>query len=98
MIKKISLNFVIFFVFCVMPYYFLSIFQSDVDKIQFFQKQLLSAIFIGGVFLVYLNHKFKKQALGKKWIWLIFEIIGILGILYSGFVLYLIFSLRHLLS
>lgn len=59
------------------------------------QVPLLFVIFIGSSLLIYLNYKNKKKSLGHKFSWLIFIVIGIIGLLYSGFVLSLLFALRN---
>ena len=55
----------------------------------------LGFLFSGAILLIYLNNKYRKQAKNYKWIWIIFEIIGFLGLCYSGFVLFVLFGLRN---
>lgn len=93
--KKITLNILLLIATYLVPYYLLSIYQIDTLKMQSVQKPLLLLTFIGAAILTYLNHKYRKQALEKKWIWTVFEIIGILGVLYAGGILLILFSFRH---
>ncbi|MEI6316792.1 MAG: hypothetical protein WCO65_03680 [bacterium] len=98
MIKKISLNILIILLCFFVPYYLLGIYQTNILKLESTQNQLLFVILIGGSLLLFINHGYRKQALSNKWVWFIFEIIGVVGVLYSGIVLWLIFAFRHLLT
>ena len=93
MLKKISLN-----LFILIPYSLLSFYQTDTLKMQSIQTYLLAIIFIGAAVLFYLNHKFRRQALNKKWVWVIFEILGIVGVIFSSGILFLIYSFRNFLT
>ena len=92
--KKIALNIFILIATYAVPVFVFRQHQDDsnLSQIQIF---VFVAILIGGILLTYLNHKYRKQALEKKWIWTIFEIIGILGVLYSGVILLILYSFRH---
>ena len=52
-------------------------------------------LFVGSAILTYLNYKYIKRGLNHKWLWCIFQIIGILGLLYSIVFLSLLYSLRN---
>ena len=83
MLKKISLNVILLITTYLIPYSLLSFYQTDTLKMQSIQTYLLAIIFIGAAVLFYLNHKFRRQALNKKWVWVIFEILGIVGVIFS---------------
>lgn len=96
--KKIIVNILLLCLACFLPLYILHSYNYDSRIIESIQVRILIIVFIGAGLLFYLNHKYRKQALTKKWIWLIFEIVGIVGLCYSGFILWLIFVFRHALS
>jgi hypothetical protein len=95
MVKKFVLNIVLLIGACLTPWYLLYIFQGDTVKMEQIQVPLLFIIFIGSSLLIYLNNKYRKQDTQYKWSWLFFIVVGIVGLLYSGFVLFLILSLRN---
>lgn len=94
MIKKIVLNIVLLFAAYVVPLYLLYAFQDNAIKIDKIQIPALLVLFIGSVLLTYLNYQHRKQAVKHKWLWVIFAVIGILGLCYSGFVLSLLFLFK----
>ena len=98
MLKKISLNVILLITTYLIPYSLLSFYQTDTLKMQSIQTYLLAIIFIGAAVLFYLNHKFRRQALNKKWVWVIFEILGIVGVIFSSGILFLIYSFRNFLT
>lgn len=93
--KKITLNILILIATYFVPLYIFHKFQNDYRDVDLRQYSVHIVLFIGGILLTYLNHKFRKQAVEKKWIWTIFEIIGVAGVLYSGAILLILFSFRH---
>lgn len=95
MFKKILLNFVLFGTVYVVPLYLFNLYQNDYRFIDFRQNAIFLVLFFGSAFLIYLNNKYRKQEIKYKWIWLIFEIVGLLGLCYSGFVLALLFAFRN---
>ena len=98
MLKKISLNVILLITTYLIPYSLLSFYQTDTLKMQSIQTYLLAIIFIGAAVHFYLNHKFRRQALNKKWVWVIFEILGIVGVIFSSGILFLIYSFRNFLT
>ena len=86
--SKIILNLVLLIVTYFLPLYFLYL-QQEVDI--FIGVIGFSFLFFGAVFLTYINNKYRKQAVNHKWLWLVFMVIGILGLCYSGFILFLLF-------
>lgn len=81
-----------------MPLYILHQYQNDWRNIYIIQNYVLSVIFIGSIFLIYLNNKYRIKVLIYRWLWVVFMIIGMIGLCYSGFILFLIYSTRNLLS
>ncbi|KKQ02893.1 MAG: hypothetical protein US12_C0024G0001 [Parcubacteria group bacterium GW2011_GWA2_36_24] len=96
--KKIILNIILLFAIYIMPLYILHQYQNDWRNIYIIQNYVLSVIFIGSIFLIYLNNKYRIKVLIYRWLWVVFMIIGMIGLCYSGFILFLIYSTRNLLS
>lgn len=95
MIKKIVLNILVLFALFFLPLYFTEINRGDVNKLQSIQNTAYLVLVVGSCLLIYLNHKFRKQAQNKKWVWLCFEILGVLGFIFSAGVLWLLYEFRH---
>jgi hypothetical protein len=51
-------------------------------------------ILFGAALIIYLNNKYRKQEIKHKWVWIVFGIIGILGLIYSGLILVMIYLLK----
>lgn len=98
MIKKIVLNIVLLVGGCFFPWYVLYRFQNDTIKMEHIQVPMLLILFTVSILLTYLNNQYRKQVTAYKWLWFVFIIVGIIGLFYSGFILFLIFSFRHLLT
>jgi|SRR3989344_8284565 len=90
--QKIIINCILILGTYVIPLYILSQNYNNYSDIEVIQKVVFIIFFFGAVILTYLNHKNKHITENLKWLWVIFEIIGTLGILYSVVILYLIFS------
>lgn len=87
MIKnKFLQDIIIIFIGIFLPYYFLN--EST-------QILMLIIILISSILLTYLNINNIRNIPNNKIWWIFFETIGILGIIFSGIILYLIFSFRH---
>jgi hypothetical protein len=95
MIKKLIFNFILILVFFVWPWYFLYQNQNSTLEMKSIEIPALLVIFFGAILLIYLNRKYRKQSLCNKWIWVVFQMIGIVGLCYSGFILWLLYSFRH---
>ncbi len=93
--KKIIINLFLVGITYFFPWISLYNSQDDTIKMESIQVPLLLILFIGAGLLTYLNHKNQKQAISNKWLWISFEIIGIIGLLYSGVILWLLFVFRH---
>lgn len=96
MIKKIVLNIILLSTTYIIPLYLLYTSQDSAIKIGKIQTPALLVLFLGSVLLTYINNKYRKQAVNHKWLWLIFMIIGILGLCYSGFILFLLFLYNNI--
>lgn len=95
MLKKIFVNVVLLFTTYVVPLYLLYTFQDSAIKIGKIQTPALSVLFFGSVLLTYLNNKYRKQAQNHKWLWVIFQIIGVLGLCFSAVILFILFLYRN---
>jgi len=95
MYKKITLNVVLLLATFFAPLYFLYSFQSDLIKMELIKIPMLLIMFLGAILLTYLNNKYRREILNNKWLWLVFMIIGVMGLCYSVFVLFLLFLFRN---
>lgn len=95
MIKRIVINILLIVVACIIPLHYFDIKQNDSRAIDSIQFPIFLILFIGAGLLTYLNHRFRKQALEKKWAYLIFETIGIIGLIYSAGILWLLWEFRN---
>lgn len=94
MYKKIVLNIVLLSMFCVLPFYLLYISQDSTIKMEKVQIPMLLILFLGSLALTYINNKHRKGH-SKKMLWIIFEILGIIGLCYSSFILILLYLFRN---
>ncbi|MBP6884489.1 MAG: hypothetical protein KBC17_01530 [Candidatus Pacebacteria bacterium] len=92
--RKLTVNILVIVCFIISPLYWLRINQSDIRIVESIQHEILVLVLLGGLVLTYLNHKNRKQAETKKWVWTLFEIVGILGILYGGGILLILYIFR----
>lgn len=93
--KKIITNFVLLVGTYIVPLYVFRQNQDNYSNIETIQKTVFLVLLLGAILLTYLNHKNRKSAEHLKWFWIGFEAIGILGIIYSAVILYLLFAFRH---
>ncbi len=94
MVKKIFLNIFLLLTVYVLPFYLLYHYQDSGIKVGKGQVPLLVVLLFGSFLLIYLHNEHGKQSAKPKWLWIFFEIIGILGLCYSAFVLALLFVFR----
>ncbi len=94
MTKKIALNIFLLLSTYVVPLYFLYTFQDSAIKIGKIQTPALLILFLGAILLTYLNNMYRKQEVTYKWVMVVFEVSGVLGMLYSGLILAMIFLLK----
>ena len=93
--KKNILNIILLAGTYFLPLYFMNLYKDSSILIGKIQTPIHMILFLGSALLTYLNHKNRKKALIRKWWWLVFEIIGIAGLLYSTFVLVILFLFRN---
>lgn len=96
--KQIITNGVILVGTYLVPLFVLKLNENNYSNVETIQKVLFTVFFLGAVLLAYLNHRNRKEIGHSKWLWITFEIVGILGIIYSTIILYLIFAFRHGIS
>lgn len=93
--QKILINLVLLIGTYVVPLYIFTQNQNNYSIIETLQEIIFSALFLGAVLLTYINHKNRKDVDYFKWLWIVFEGIGILGVIYSATILYLLFAFRN---
>ena len=79
----------------VIPLFVFNRYQDDYINIDFIQKVVFTVLLCGSLLLTYINYKNIKKEQNSKWLWTVFEILGILGIIYSVFILSAIFMFRN---
>ena len=89
--KKNVLNTVLVVLAYVAPLYFLYSYQDEIIQMKKIQVPLLAILFFGSIILSYINWK-KEEPSWTHWF---FKILGILGFLYSGAILLLLYSFRN---
>lgn len=77
------------------PLYILNVNQNNYYNIEIIQKFVFYVVFFGAVTLTYLSYKNISTTKDLKWLWVLFGIIGILGVTYSAIILYLIYAFRR---
>ncbi|MES2315132.1 MAG: hypothetical protein V4486_00125 [Patescibacteria group bacterium] len=92
MTKKITFNIAV-----IVVTYFLPIFVLNKQIEVSIGAATTGSIFMfGGAFLlIFFDNQYRKQDATHKWTWIFFETIGVLGLLYSIFSLFILMSFRH---
>ena len=93
--QKALTNILLLVLTYVVPLSIFSQYQNDYKNIDLIQRVAFTILLFGSVILVYLNENNRKQAENTKWLWVLFEILGILGTIYSTTILLLIFMFRN---
>lgn len=94
MTKKIFVNTFIFTGTYFIPLYLFFSYQNDINIIKKIQIPLSIIMFLGSAILIFLNHlNYKKE--NKKILWLLFLATGVIGLVLSGIVLFLLFSFKE---
>ncbi len=93
--RKNILNLCILLLTILLPFKIFDYYQNDSRYIDSIQIPVFFIVFVGSALLVYINHKNQKQAQKNRWWWILFEIIGVIGVLYSGFVLSLLLMFHN---
>ena len=86
--KKIILNIVLLVALYILPLYLQSIIHGYISDVGLIEILTWVVPVIGSLIIIYINYKYIKQESNCKWLWQIFEIIGIIGLLYFGFGLF----------
>lgn len=68
-------------------------FNSKIETIVFFSTTIL--ILLGSTCLVIVNEKNRRMIKKDAWLWVAFEVIGVLGFCYSASMLFLVYALRN---
>jgi len=93
--RNLVLNIMLLVFAYIIPILIFQQYQNDFRNIDLIQKVVFAVMLFGSVLMIYLNNKNRIKAENLKWLWLVFEIVGIIGTVYSVLVLYLIFAFRH---
>jgi predicted ferric reductase len=94
-LKNSVINILLLILTYILPICVLKYYQDDYRNIDLIQKSVFLVLLCGSLLLVYINNKNRIQIKNLKWLWLAFEILGILGTIYSLIVLGLIFAFRR---
>lgn len=93
--KNLGINILLVLLTYVLPLYVFQKYQDDYAHIDIIQKVVFAILLCGSILLTYLNNKNRIQIQTSKWLWIVFEILSIFGIIYSLIVLWLILSFSH---
>jgi len=94
-IKNLTVSIVLFVLTYAIPLYVFQQYQNDNINIDLIQKIVFTVLLCGSILLTYINNRNRMQIQNSKWLWIIFEVLGIMGIIYSLIILWLIFAFRH---
>lgn len=97
-VQKIAINIVIIIIGYITPILIIRAGTGDFRKIYTVQFIGFLAILVTGGIISYLNERNRKLYTENKILFIIFEILGALGVLYALSVLYLIFAFRNGIS
>lgn len=93
--KNLTTSIILLVLTYLIPLYVFRQYQNDSIHIDLIQKIVFTVLLFGSILLTYTNNKNRTQIQNLKWMWIIFEILGILGIIYSLTILGLIFAFRN---
>lgn len=89
--NNLILNITLLVLTCIVPIYVFQSYQNDIN-IDLIQKVVFTILLCGSLLLTYINNKNRAQMQNLKWLWILFEILGIIGIVYSLIIIWLIFT------
>lgn len=92
--KKNLINLIILIITGLIPLKIFDYYQGDSRYLDKVQVPVFVFMIFGSILLTYLNHLNQKQAQKNRWWWIIFEVIGIVGFLYSGLILTMLFLFK----
>ena len=93
--QRIIINCILVIGTYLVPLYIFNRNQDNYSSIATIQWIVFFVLLLGAIALTYLNHKNKSLEKGLYWVWLLFELLGILGMVYSAVILYLLFAFRN---
>jgi hypothetical protein len=91
--KILGFNIIIVFLCYLLPYYLLN------GEVGFRNQEIVQwgsflTILIGSIILTFINNKFIKEFFNERLLFIIFKLIGIIGIIYSVGVIFILFYYR----
>ena len=93
--KNLIINIALLLLTGVVPLYIFVQYQNNYINIDLIQKGAFTVVLCGSILLAYLNNKNRMQLQSLKWLWILFEVLGVMGIIYSLTILGLIFMFRR---
>ena len=95
MIKKIILYLSVIVVGFLLPLHYQIVHQDDYGNFMLRQNIVLGIILLTSLLITFFNYENIKNKIKGKVIWIIFEIAGIIGIIFSAGFLWILFEFRH---
>ena len=93
--KLLVTNIFILLLTYVLPLWLFRLYQDDYQNVYLVQESAVTVLFLGAISLTYINNKNRLKIFKLKWLWIVFEFLGIVGIIYSGVILYIFFAFRN---
>ncbi len=93
MYKKIILNLTILILTFAAPYFYLSNVEDSIEP-ELINVLAFVVILLGSILLICLNSTYINKVPKSKWIWIPLIVIGVIGVIYSGSILYLFYAFR----
>lgn len=93
--QRMGANLALVVIAYIIPLYVFNKNQNNYVGVQAIQWGVFVVLFLGAALLTYLNIKNIKTLDRLKWFWGLFIIIGVLGLIYAGFALYLLYSFSN---
>ena len=94
--KNLTINIALLVLVVVFPLYIFRQYQNDSIHIELIQKIVFTVLLCGSVLITFINNRNRVRMRDSKWLWVIFEAMGVMGIIYSLVVFYLIFALQNI--
>ena len=93
--QKIIINLILILVY-ITSFYTLKQYRDDYTNIGLVQNIVFIIVFCNSVLLAYLNDVNRRKTKAGKCLWITFETLGVLGFIYSGTALYLMYALQSI--
>ncbi len=97
MFKKFSVNLSVIMVTYLIPLFILYTTQNDYKNIYPRQNLMFSILLGGSLILSYLNYNYFRNNNSYRWLYIIFLFLGILGLIFSAFALFMIYASKGIL-